>query len=124
MPRDLVGGDLPFAPGGQLIAGDLRALARHDPGHDLFAVLLGRHADDLDVGDVGMAVNDLLDLARVNVLAAANDHVLDPPDDVQVSLLIHRSEVAGVHPAGPVDRQPRRVLVIPVPAHHDVPAAA
>src|SRR3712207_8172505 len=34
----------------------------------------------------------------VHVLAAADDHVLDPPDDVQVALGVHDRQVAGVHP--------------------------
>ena len=37
-----------------------------------------------------MGVEELLDLARVDVLAAADDHVLDPADDVDVALVVHR----------------------------------
>ena len=47
-----------------------------------------------------MAVEELLDLARIDVLAAADHHVLDAADDVAVALVVHGREVAGVHPAG------------------------
>src|SRR5687768_1920802 len=52
-----------------------------DPGAQLLAVLLIRYADHLDVLDVGMGVQELLDLARVDVLPTADDHVLDPAHD-------------------------------------------
>ena len=39
----------------------------------------------------GWRVEELLDLARVDVLAAADDHVLDAADDVDVALVVHRS---------------------------------
>jgi hypothetical protein len=42
---------------------------------------------------------ELLDLARVDVLATTDDHVLDPADDPHVARVIHRREIAGVHPA-------------------------
>ena len=71
-----------------------------------------------------MAVEEFLDLARIEVLAAANHHVLDAADDVDIALIVHRGEVAGVHPARRVDRLARRLLVVPVAAHDDVPAAA
>ena len=57
-----------------------------------------------DVGDRRVAVEVLLDLARIDVLAAADDHVLDPPDDVAVAVGVDGREVAGVHPARGVQR--------------------
>src|SRR2546430_10787814 len=122
--RDLVARDLAFAPSGDLIARGRGPLAQLDPGHDLLAVFLRRHADDLDVRDVGVAVKEFLDLARIDVLAPADDHVLDPADDVDVAVGVHRREVARVHPPGGVDRLTCRVFVVPVAAHDDVPAAA
>ena len=49
--RDLVVGDLAAAEVAQLVVVELGALAQDDPGHDLLAVVLVGHADDLDVGD-------------------------------------------------------------------------
>jgi hypothetical protein len=34
-------------------------------------------ADDLDVLHLGVAIEELFDLARIHFLAAADDHVLD-----------------------------------------------
>ena len=46
-----------------------------------------------------MALEDVLDLRRVDVLAAADDHVLLAPHDVDESLLVLAHHVAGVEPA-------------------------
>ena len=55
---------------------------------DLTPVLVGQ-ADDRHLGDGGMAVEDLLDLGGEEVLAAADDHVLEPADDSAVAALVH-----------------------------------
>src|SRR5690242_15386384 len=71
-----------------------------------------------------MPVQELLDLARIEVLPAADHHVLDTADDVAVAVRIDRGEVAGVHPAGLVDDLGRPLLVAPVPEHHRIAAGA
>jgi hypothetical protein len=76
------------------------------------------------VADRRVRVEELLDLARVDVLAAADDHVLDAPDDVHVALVVHRREVARVHPARRVDRLRGRSRIVPVAEHHAVAARA
>jgi hypothetical protein len=83
---------------------DHGARPRPDPGHHLLPVFrsLGTPITCASCTP-GWRVQELLDLARVDVLAAADDHVLDAPDDVDVALVVHRREVAGVHPAGGVD---------------------
>ena len=65
---------------------------------DLAPLLVGE-ADDGDLGDGGMAVEDLLDLGGEEILAAADDHVLEPADDAAVAALVHRREVARAQPA-------------------------
>src|SRR4029077_11820361 len=87
-------------------------------------VLLGGNPDHLHVRDIRVAVQELFDLARIDVLAAADDHVLDPADDVDVTVRVHRGQVAGVHPAGGIDGLARRLFVVPVPPHDHVAAAA
>src|SRR2546430_199820 len=74
-----------------------------DPGHPLLAILLAGHADHLHVADRRMPVEEFLHLARIDVVAAADDHVLDAAHDVQIPVLVHRCEIAGVHPARGVD---------------------
>ena len=100
------------------------AVAELDPGAQLLAVLLVGDADHLHVLDVGVGVEELLDLARVDVLPAADDHVLDPADDVAVAVLAHLGEVAGVHPAVGVDGLGGLLGVVPVAEHHRVAAGA
>ncbi len=71
-----------------------------------------------------MGVEELLDLPRVHVLATADDHVLDPADDLHVAVLAHHREVPGVHPAPRVDRLGGPLGLLPVPEHHAVAAGA
>src|SRR6202011_4479214 len=71
-----------------------------------------------------MPVEKLLDLARVDVLPTADDHVLDPAHDLEVAVLVHGREVASVHPASGVDGLTGRRVVVPVAKHHQVAAAA
>src|SRR5947208_1174774 len=91
--RDLVVGDLALAELADLLGGRLLAVMQLDPGADLLAVLLVRHADHLHVLHLEMAVQELLDLARIDVLAAPDHHVLEPADDVDVARIVHRREV-------------------------------
>ena len=76
------------------------------------------HADDGGLGDGRMRVQDGLDLGRVDVLAAGDDHVLDPVDDAVVALVVALGDVAGAQP--PVREGGRgRLRVAPV-AREDV----
>ena len=98
--------------------------AQCDPGHYLLAVLHVGNTDHLYVGNVGVCVEKLLHLARIDVLAAPNDHVLDAPDDIGITLLIHHGQVPGMHPAGAVDCFGCLLRVVPVAQHHRVAARA
>src|SRR4051812_19479857 len=96
---DLLVGQLAEAERPQTLAVQgLGALPQPEPDHELLAVLLVGDTDDLGIDDVGMGVEELLDLARVDVLAAADDHVLDAAGDLHVAVLVHDGEVSGVHP--------------------------
>ena len=66
---------------------------------DLLAELPVRHADDRDVEHVGMLDEHVLDLDAVHVLAAADDHVLGPVDEVQVAVVVEVADVAAAEPA-------------------------
>ena len=69
-----------------------------------------------------MLVEDLLDLARVHVVAAADDQVLLAIDDEEVPVLVGLGDVAGLEPPLAVDRLGRRVRSVPVALHHVVSA--
>ena len=122
--RDLVVGDAAVAEGADLGLGGGGAVLEHDRGAQLLAELLVRHAEALHVLDRWVGVEELLDLAGIDVLAAADHHVLDPADDVAEALGVDDGEVAGVHPAGGVDRLGGAQRVVPVAAHDRVAAGA
>src|SRR5581483_6916698 len=83
---------------------DVRLAERHAiPSHhgrdrDLAPVRVG-DAEHRRFGDPGMLEQAPLDLGGENVLAAALDHLLRAPGDVEEALVVERREVAGVEPA-------------------------
>ena len=88
--------------------------ARHDDGVDGLAPALVRDAEDRRLEHGGVAVEDVLDLGAVHVLAARDDHVLRAVDEVDVGLVVHVAEVAGAVPA--VDERVGGLLgLVPVP---------
>ncbi len=93
-------------------------------GHDIGAAHLAHplvgHADDGHLGDGLVAAQHGLDLGRVGVEAAHDEHVLDAVGDGDVAGRVHDADVAGVQPALGIDRLRRRRLVAPVARHHRV----
>src|SRR5882757_1915674 len=97
--RDLVVGQLAVRELTDCLRVERASARLHpDPGTDLFAVLLVGDADHLSVLDVGVGVQKLLDLTGIDVLPAADHHVLDATDDVAVAIRPHDRQVTGVHP--------------------------
>ena len=111
------------AEGDHLIFVEAHAFPPADPHAELLAVARIGQAEGLDVGDGGMRVEKLLDLAGINVLAAADDHVLQPPDDVAVALRVDGREIAGMHEPGLVDGSGGCAGVVPVAAHDAIAAS-
>src|SRR5690606_15449560 len=74
--------------------------------------------------DVGVLVEEFLDLAGVDVLAAADHHVLDPTRDRDITTVVHDRDVPGVHPPVGVDHLRGLLRVVPIAGHHAVPAGA
>ena len=70
----------------------------------------------------GWLEQQALDLGRVGVEAAGDEHVLLAVGDPDVAALVHRADVAGVQPSVGVDRLGRLLRVLEVPAHHVVAA--
>ena len=68
-----------------------------------------------------MLEEHVLDAARVDVLAARDDHVLHAVLDEDVAFVVHDAGVAGVHPAA-AQRFRRFVRQVPVAAHQLRPA--
>src|ERR1700733_2842379 len=97
--RDLVVRDLALAEGAYLVGGQALAGPDADPGAQLLAVALVGDAENLHVLDLRMAIQEFLDLARIEVFAAADHQVLDAADDVAIAFVIDDGDIAGVHPA-------------------------
>src|SRR6201999_1144982 len=119
-PRVLVGGHPGLDVVAQLVDGRCGACLESDRGADLFAKGVVRDADDGGLGHVRVLVEHLFDLARVDVVAAADDHVLGPVDDVEVAVLVDAPDVAGIQPSVGGDRGLGGVRQIPIALHHVV----
>ena len=95
-----------------------------DPGRDDLAVPGVGQADDGDLGDAGVVVQELLDLGRIDVLAPPDDQLLAAADDPVVAVVALAGEVAGVKPAVGVDHPGGRLGVLVIAGHDAVAARA
>src|SRR5207249_3748771 len=86
-----------------------------------FLVTFDRTADDRALRDAGKGADRGLDFGRVHIESAANDHLLDAPDDREVALRAELTDVAGVQPAFGIDRRARLRRVAEI-ALHDIRA--
>lgn len=97
--RVLVGGDTQSREVDQLLSCCRSArLQRHDGAH-LFAEPRIGHADDRDLGDGRVLIQHFLDFPGIDVVAAANNDILLPVDDVVVAIGIASSQISGAEPA-------------------------
>src|SRR5947207_3163150 len=120
---DLEVGEASRALGAEVLGGGGRAGFQLHDRLDLLAEHLVRDADDGGVDDVGMLEQHLLDLDAVHVLAAADDHVLRPVDEVEEPVLVEATDVSAAEPPVGGDGLGRRFRSVPVPAAHDRGAA-
>src|SRR5215472_16737042 len=115
VPRVLVGGDPLLDKRTQFLWSRRAAwLQRH-----LLAERGVGYPDDRDLGDRRVLVERLLDLARVHVVPAADDHFLLPVDDEEVAVLVGPRQVSGAEPAVG-NRLRGRLRPPPVALHHVV----
>src|SRR4029079_9012373 len=121
---NLVVGDLAVAEGAEALRGERLTPPGADPGGELLAAAIVRHSKDLDVLGFWMAVEEFLDLARIEVFAAADHHVLDAADDVAIAFRIDDGDVAGVHPALGVEHIGGLFCFVPIAQHDAVAAGA
>ena len=70
----------------------------HDGADPLARVRIG-HADDGDVGHLGVRVEEVLHLLGRDVLTLADDDVLEPTGDDEVAALVEPTQVAGAEEA-------------------------
>jgi len=93
---------------------------RHNRRPNLLTQLGVRDADDHGRGDRRVLVEDLLDLAGVDVVPASDDQVFSPVDDEVVTVLVDPCQIAGAEPAVR-DGRPGRLGLVVVAQHHVVP---
>jgi hypothetical protein len=65
-------------------------------------------------------IEKFFDLARIDVLAATNDHIFEAPDNVAVAFGVERCQVTGVHPTGDVNGLSGTFGIVPIALHHAV----
>src|SRR5512133_2944917 len=105
--RQLVAGEALAREGGQLVGTRHRARPQDDERlHRLTPPLVG-YADDRNLVNRGMLGERLLDLDREDILSAADDHVLDPIRQEEVSRVVEVAAVAGAQPAVGAERRGR-----------------
>src|SRR5581483_5062915 len=109
---------------------DRRArLALHDGG-DLLAEHVVGDAEHGDVHHRGVLEERRFHLGGVDVLAAADDHVLGAVRDVDEALVVEAGDVAGAQPTAVDERVGRRLRLVPValddvrPPHPQLPGLA
>src|SRR3954451_7608102 len=109
--------ELAAAPGEQLLDFDRRAGPRDDHGLGHLAPALVGNADHRNVLDLRVLGQDTLDLGRIDVLAAADDHVLDAVRDVEIAVAVNVAAVPRAQPAVGRDRRRGFHRLAPVAAH-------
>jgi hypothetical protein len=104
-----------------LLGGD-HAAAQPDASADSLTVLRVGDTHHGHIEHRRMPIEKIFDLPRIDVLTAADDHVLHSADDVAVALLVDDGQIPRVHPAPRVDGVPRTLGIVPVAAHDAVTA--
>src|SRR6478735_10364393 len=81
-------------PGANGFGVDASACARDDPRCRRLAPALGRNAGDRRLRDVGMPAQHRFEIARVQVEATADDHVLAAIDKREEAVVVEAADVA------------------------------
>ena len=76
----------------------LEARAEHDEGLDLLHLVGVFHADDAGQKHLLIAVDDVFQLARIDVVAGGDDHALHALREEDEAVLVHLAEIARVEP--------------------------
>src|SRR3546814_10049434 len=85
------------------------ALAHDDNRLHALAPSRVGHADHRDAGNGRMGRKHILDLGRIDILAARNDHVLGPIDDIIEAFLVAARDISRAVPAIFEDRKSPRL---------------
>src|SRR6185312_13520254 len=100
---------------------ELRAGRAGDIGlHRLPAIGIGDAENDA-FGDLGILVDRLLDVARIDLVAAGDDDVLDAVDEEKVTVGVEVADIAGAQPAT-AEHRGGRLGLAPI-SRHDLRSA-
>src|SRR5262245_9828227 len=94
-----LGTDAGIDPGDEFVGAHLHALSQDDGRYRRLSPPRMRRAKYGDFGDAWVLAGDLLDVSRVDVHAARNDHVLFAVGQIQETFLIDIAHVARTKPA-------------------------
>src|SRR6185369_14911281 len=86
-------------PGAQGLGVDRGAFVHDDPRRRRLAPAFGGNAGDRGFDDGGMLAQHRFEVARVEVEAAADDHVLAPIDEREKPVVVEAADVAGADEA-------------------------
>src|ERR1019366_4174687 len=120
--RHLVVGHVLASPGDDAVGVDGGPGAGYDEGHAHLAEALVGDSNHGHLGEALVAEEQVLDLGRVGVDPADDEHVFLPVGDPDVAPVVHDRDVTGVQPAVGVDRGFGLLGLLEVAAH-DVVAA-
>ena len=116
--RNLVTGNLATAEQLDILGGHLDSLLKDDEGTYGLTVFLGGNGSHLHIADARHVVEELFDFTWIDILTAADDHVLDTARDFIEALLVFDAEVARVEVAVFVDDLSGGCRILIVALHH------
>src|SRR6516165_11233240 len=103
---------------------DLNATARHHGQADAFAEPRIANRKCRGLLDRIVPQRQRLDTGRMDIAAAADDHILLAAGDTEIARLVHPAEIAGHEPALCVERRLSRLLIVEIAEHQTGAPAA
>src|SRR6266699_1318682 len=122
--RDLLMTDLFLTEVAQFLLGKLLPFLRTHHGQHLLAEKFIGHAEDLYIGDPGMANQKLFDLTWKNVFTPTNHHLLEAANDIDIPARIHCCQVTCMQPSITVDGLSSLLRHLIVALHDEVATTA
>ena len=91
-----IAGQMLFAEGQNIVCGEGLTGVWVDYGYGYLSQSFVRDTDYGNVVDPGMTLDDVLNFYRIDILTASNHHVLLPVGQVDETVIVHPSDIAGV----------------------------
>src|SRR5210317_864078 len=90
-----------------------------NPAGHLFTVKLVGNTKHCQRGNFWVGKEAILDLSRIDILAATDNHLFQAPSDLDIPIGIHGAQISGMQPAGFIDGL-SRIFRLAVITTHDV----